>query len=845
MRACLIVSLCLCTISLCLADPAHAAMRKDTTIPAEGLGPALQSLANIFEFQILYPTQLVKDLNTQGVSGSLTSDEALKKVLNGTGLTYKFLDSNTITVYSASSAPSGASAASGSDSQTTSDATSESSAGGGKKSSQDFRVAQVDQGKGSQSSALGNQANSQENSRSPSVGLEEIVVTAQKREERLQDVPISISVLSGERLDKSNFQGVTEALTTVPGVAAFPWSQGGGTFIAIRGVTASYPIGTGSSPIGYYLDGVPFGLVDTAIAPDANPYDLQRVEVLRGPQGTLYGASALNGVVRVLTNDADLNSFDLKAHGSDSGTHTGGNNYEGDMAINAPLVPGVLGMRAVVGYQSFSGWIDKPQANQNDANDAILRNARLKFNAQPTENLTIGLSAWISRQDYGAPSLSNDEGVSNHIGAEPISIDYGAYGLKVGYTFPLFSVTSTTSYLHYDEQDRSDILYDFFGAHLPLSERFSAHVFSEEVNLNSSGTGPWRWSAGAIYRDGENPTFQNIPGILTVDWTNDSKSYAVFGEISRRFWDNKLEWTLGGRYFHDRVSTDEDHAIAPLNGVDYYSAQESFNSTTPRAVLTWYPERDATIYASYSQGFRSGMPQPYYVTGGVAGFPAVKPDKLHNYELGAKLAPWDERLSIDVAVYYMDWKDVQQQIIVPFGVATVTALINGQSASGPGVDIGLKGRPIEGLELGLDFSWNDLVVDSDVISSGQVLFKKGDRLNFSAKYTAGASAAYTFPLGTSGYRGRFSASANYTSPLDDSAIVGGAERTVIGDRLILARAGFSVRFPQHLEIALFGDNLSNESGAVARNPNATIPDPSSNIRLRPRTIGLQFDYRYQ
>jgi outer membrane receptor protein involved in Fe transport len=99
-----------------------------------------------------------------------------------------------------------------------------------------------------------------------STTIQEVVVTAQKREERLQDVPISISVLGGQDLDRSSYQGVAEALTTVPGVASFPWGQGGGTLTAVRGVTASYPLFGGSSPIAYYLDGVPFGLVDTAIA---------------------------------------------------------------------------------------------------------------------------------------------------------------------------------------------------------------------------------------------------------------------------------------------------------------------------------------------------------------------------------------------------------------------------------------------------------------------------------------------------------------------------------------------------------------------------------------------------
>src|SRR5687767_1647963 len=140
--------------------------------------------------------------------------------------------------------------------------------------------------------------------------LEEIIVTAQKREERLQDVPISISVLSGAELDQLTSDGVLEALERVPGVVATAPMAGSGAQLTVRGVSAGGATFNGSSPIAYYLDSVPFGLVKTAIVPDSNIYDLNRVEVLRGPQGTLYGASAQNGVVRVLTNDANPNEFE-------------------------------------------------------------------------------------------------------------------------------------------------------------------------------------------------------------------------------------------------------------------------------------------------------------------------------------------------------------------------------------------------------------------------------------------------------------------------------------------------------------------------------------------------------
>ena len=236
---------------------------------------------------------------------------------------------------------------------------------------------------------------------------EEIVVTAQKREEKLQDVPVSMTVLGGRELDRSTAEGVNEVLLTVPGVAATEALQGGNTQISIRGVTGSAPTLGGSSPIAYYLDGLPFSFVKNSVVPDADVYDLERVEVLRGPQGTLYGASALNGVVRVLTKDADLNAFGAKARGALSSTEHGGTNYRGDASVNVPIIEGKLALRATASYQGLSGWINQP--SRRDVNDGDTQSYRIKLNAAPTDRLTIGLSAWFSRTHFDAPAYGTED----------------------------------------------------------------------------------------------------------------------------------------------------------------------------------------------------------------------------------------------------------------------------------------------------------------------------------------------------------------------------------------------------------------------------------------------------
>jgi iron complex outermembrane recepter protein len=205
--------LSLCMIGFSSADDAHASIRKDTNIPAERLGPALNALAQDRNFQIVYVTEEVANVHTEGAVGEFTTEEALKRLLTGTGLTYRYLDDKTVTIGSATTPRE----LSGSAQTTSTGSDDANTAKEGKKSaSGSFRVAQVDQGKSSVASPVGSQApRSQDSSQSPSVGLEEIIVTAQKRSERLQDVPISITVLAGDSLDRSTFQGATEALSTV------------------------------------------------------------------------------------------------------------------------------------------------------------------------------------------------------------------------------------------------------------------------------------------------------------------------------------------------------------------------------------------------------------------------------------------------------------------------------------------------------------------------------------------------------------------------------------------------------------------------------------------------------
>lgn len=684
------------------------------------------------------------------------------------------------------------------------------------------------------------------NDKTGAASLEEIVVTAQKRQERLQDVPIAITVMQGNLLDSSSSVSLFDALGNVPGVAVTGGQnaglQGGGAQLSIRGVTAGGPTLAGTSPIAYYLDGIPFGLVKSAVVPDLAPYDLDRVEVLRGPQGTLYGASAEDGVVRVITNGADLQNFDVKARLSDGTTEHGGDNYQGDLAVNVPIIDGKLAARAVVGQEDLSGWIDS--SVRNHVNDERLTTARLKVDALPVDDLSIGVEAWHSETKYGAPSLSLNDDTITATEPEPTDIKFNMYGLRIGYDFHSFTLNSMSGYIDYDSDNYFDIspvgpligvTFPEVPSYPPLEHNvLNSKVFSEEINLASERLDPWRWTAGLSYRDAKDQDLQQFIGVGNGD---QSKAYAVFGELSRKFFHEQLEWTLGGRYYHDEEST-TDLFPPPGIPVDHFSA--SFNATTPRVVLSWFPQPNLTAYASYSQGFRSGFGQQPVILEAAPGFPPVQPDKLNNYEIGSKGSLWDGRLSFDTAVYYVKWNDVQQSLTVLYEGSTFGAFVNAGSASGAGAEFAVTARVMDGLDVSLNSSWNGLKFDSDVGSAEGLLFVKGQRLNRSPEYTAGTSVRYSFALGSAGYTGNLAAAGNYTSQMSAPPHIGVANGMIFeGSNLVIARLSATVKAPAHWSVTAFVDNINNYS----RSPFPEFPGLQEwDERVRPRTYGLQFEY---
>ncbi|WP_176596338.1 MULTISPECIES: TonB-dependent receptor [Sphingobium] len=666
--------------------------------------------------------------------------------------------------------------------------------------------------------------------------LGEIIVTAQKRSESLQNVPLSVSALGGQALESSSVTSVNDALRSVPGVTSYNSFQGGMTKFAVRGVASNPSLFNGSSVVGYYLDEIPFAFARFPVSPDANAYDMERVEVLRGPQGTLYGANALNGVVRVLTHDADLDDVQIKARATGSTTRNGGESFRGDAAVNIPLIPGKLALRAVLGYADTAGWIDLPVAGIQDVNDGKTKNLRLKLNAEPTDNLKVEGLVWLNRNEIGSSNNSRDDRTWLARFRQPANTNFDAYGLTLSYDFPTFSILSATSHIKFHNASLIDAPV---GGARHWTE-LGARLWSQELRAVSTGEGPWGWSVGAIYRDAQDnqrQRFDTLNSGLWLDFDYGSKSYALFGEISRKFLDDRLTVTGGLRYYKDKTSYHEN-AYWNTNPL-LPDRREAFDAVTPRAVISFRPNTNLSLYTSYSQGFRSGFSQNGLVLRITDAAQSVRPDRLHNYEVGAKGKLLDGLLEFDASLYYIDWKDTVQVLNVivntPVGVFGVNQAINSSSASGLGADLAVTLRPARGFNIGGTVSWNNLEFDRDVYSGTAVLFRKGTRLPESAKLTATGQIGYNFDI-SDDYNASFSAAVTHSSSIYNTA----GFTLLQGDNITKLDLEMKLKSKNGWSVSLFADNITDEDGRIRRVGPQPVNDYAD--RLRPRTVGLQFEF---
>lgn len=627
--------------------------------------------------------------------------------------------------------------------------------------------------------------------------LNEVVVTALRRSQRLQDVPAAIDVVSGERLARMNAKGFGDYLNNDPGVSYSDQGYYGSRF-AIRGVSDGYQ--PTDALTGVYLDEAPVsqgGAVNGSPTFDPTLYDVDRVEILKGPQGTLYGSGAMGGTVRIILNKPDLQAIGGSLSASIGQVDHGGTNWQGDGALNVPIVQDRLALRLVAGYRDDAGYIDDPSRGAKDVNSVKKGNARAALRFRPEPDTTIDLSAIYQHESFGAAPKA-DAGLGQYQQSrkygEGGSSEIKLYGLTVTHDFGGANLVSSTNYMAKQNAHAIDstrvfgrLLGNISGVTLKPTEgvgladhpRYSQ--VSQEVRLASQGERQLDWLVGAYYQHGktvgnefidvgQSPT---LSALLTNDeayhdvFSDRTQQIAGFGEVTYHL-TSRLSAAAGLRVFKvDQHRS--DHGDGLLNGGPSETASRAKETShIEKFNLSYKLAQDDLIYAQAAQGYRNGggnTPVPKDVCGadlaalGYAAAPSQYPaDKLWNYEVGSKNTLLGGKVTLNAAAYYIDWRDLQTSVNLP--TCLFSFQVDGGHATSKGAELAASVKPVRGLTISGSAAYTDAKLTSAAAGSG---LEAGQALPFVSKWSSNLNAQYDFPLAAA-YDGFVRGEINYYGP---------------------------------------------------------------------------------
>ncbi|MDA5192836.1 TonB-dependent receptor [Govanella unica] len=604
--------------------------------------------------------------------------------------------------------------------------------------------------------------------------IEEIIVTALKRSTNLQETPIAISAVSGAALASMGATGISDYVKAVPGLSLVDGGAGQRRLV-IRGVQ-----GVGEAQTGLYYDETPVtgspGTSNDAGArqPDMFLFDVERIEVLRGPQGTLYGAGSMSGTVRVLFNKPNMTEYEGAVDGTVSNTEHGGMGYKINGMVNAPLVEGKLAARAVLYYNNQDGYVDSNILGSN-INDEKTWGGRFLLRAKPAENLTLDASVHIQRTDayVGGWDGNNPRPYQSAYAIDMSTKDNSEiYNLTANWDIGFANITAVTSYYNRETKVPVDVTTFMKNIGQPMytpSVLFydpqNVNNWTNELRMSSLGEGALHWTFGGYLEKRKayivSAQYMSDPisgerifpyNILTSRYIEDSlKQKALFGEVSYDFLP-ELTFTAGTRYFNYNKDIVGSTTIgfAPIGAIKTPAAEahSKENGWVFKFNLSYKPTDHVMFYAQAAQGFRPGGANQ--VIGLAESLTPYDSDSLWNYEAGVKSSWLDNRLVANITGYWIDWKDMQVQGRTANNAFSFVS--NAGAARIKGVEFEFIARPLDGWQIGLTGDYRDAKltkaqVNPNLNANLLSLGRKGDRIPYVAKFSATLMTQYTHDVG--------------------------------------------------------------------------------------------------
>lgn len=718
--------------------------------------------------------------------------------------------------------------------------------------------------------------------------LQEVIVTATLRSENVQNVPAALTVLTGAQLDQLGAQDLDDVAALVPGFQLATIGPGFNVE-TLRGVSTGL-FSTGAT-VATYFDEAPTTAVSLAsngvyASPDPDLFDVQRIEVLKGPQGTLFGASAMGGVIRYIFNQPDLERFEGKAEAGFEGIPGHGTGNTGHLVLNLPLLKGTLAIRLEGFRLSTPGFIDNVYRNQKNVNISLSEGGRAEILWAPSENFSARFSSSYQRMSAENPSeedvqpltlqpTSGDLETAEKI-PEPAYTKLFVNNVTLSYEFPWATLLSSTSLQQQFERLDSDgsyvygVLYGpLFGANAGLHPTLvDTKKTTEEVRLTSPTGHALDWIAGFYYTHEAADSLVSVdlynatpgaitlvfPGLATGELTSLYKEVAEFGNLTYHF-SPAFDLQAGVRYA--TLSQGYTQPLYLFAGVPLeppYVGSATLHKSTYLGVARYHLNAATMLYARVATGYRPGGPNLQVPT--AAAPPTYQSDSLINYELGIKGTLADNILEYTADVYRINWKNIQVEGMDPAsGYAYYT---NGGKAHSQGLELSLGYRPISSLRLGLSASFDQAKLDESIAVPGAT-GKSGDSLPYAPQTAFSGTIDYTHPLteAASGFAGLTltevgSRRAYYAESTVGLAPLGPQFGSAVGAlpsyTTLDLRAGVSL---QTVTFTLYVRNVTDARGAIALNGAQTGADLANNTIspayltvIQPRTFGLTAQYDF-
>ncbi|MGR4890739.1 TonB-dependent receptor [Sphingopyxis sp. LARHCG72] len=705
----------------------------------------------------------------------------------------------------------------------------------------------------------------------------EIVVTAEKRSANLLDVPVPVSAISSDTLVRENLVTLREFASRTPGLSVTGYNA---TEISIRGISSP----ANSTPtVAITVDDAPFGTSSWAgnkITPDFDPSDLQQIEVLRGPQGTLYGASSLGGLIKYVTRTPDTRNFTARVEGN-VGVVEGFLQEPGWVgalrgALNVPILDDMLAVRAS-GFKRWDATYSVPyysvatgDLRGNRYRSPEVHGGRAAVYFKPFEALTINLAH--SRQisdSVTSSALTTGTDPTLRMAAqrgrwkEESRVTQLRGDLDLG-PATLTSVSGWTRMINNQDVDVGNsfgFLLGFYpgtpaGTQIRLVDDSNTTKFSQEVRLASNGEGKIDWLLGGFYTTERSQAdvelFLQEPGgdkdqVLFLGSPSTYKEYAVFGSLTYHF-SEKFDVQIGGRYSKNKQeylrSQDVGAPVTPIFGASFIDplARSDDDAVTWLVAPRYRLNDDVMIYARVASGYRPGGPNTP-----AAPLATFAPDTVVNYEAGLKGRFLDRRLTLDLSLFNIDWDDIQ---LGAQSASLFDFFINGGKARSRGIEATAQLDMGSGWDLNGNFTYTDSELRSDIPApepgGASIIGSKGDQLPSATRFTFNVGFDKSFDVGN-GLEATIGANYSYVGKRagdfrsTDASVARQARLNTpsFGELDVRAEVG-NDRFRANL----FVRNLTNEKGVRRLDDGQGLEANVSHYLIRPRTVGVNVSFNY-